>query len=125
MDEIYLQSKLNNVSFSLMLGLCFSESEFHPYAINYNSNSIDYGLFQLNNKSFPYLEEYELYNIYINIKYGIEHFKVMLKIFKDEKVAIMRYNCGANKEVIPESSINFANKVLRIGKIYKSLDANN
>jgi len=84
------------------------ESNFNVFAINYNTDdegivtSIDRGLFQLNNGSFPDLLEEDFYNIKINIYNGINYLKHCLDTFDSYSQAISAYNGGSKRVIANE-----------------------
>lgn len=71
---IMTYSQMFGVDPQLSLAVAQTESNLNPNAI---SNSSDYGIFQLNRKSFPKLSIKELLNPYVNIPTGIFYLKRM------------------------------------------------
>ncbi|MEM5947045.1 transglycosylase SLT domain-containing protein [Spirochaetia bacterium 38H-sp] len=95
---LYYSDKYN-VPLFVSFSLSYIESEYYPYAINENVSSIDRGLFQLNSKTFPYLEEDDFFNPDINAKYGIQHISYCLREAKSEVLALAYYNAGKYRVV--------------------------
>ncbi|WP_461249005.1 transglycosylase SLT domain-containing protein, partial [Treponema sp. R6D11] len=69
-----------NVPAALAFALCWEESRFNPRAVGKpnRDGSIDRGLFQLNNRSFPELDTYMFFNVQHNARYGISHLRYCL-----------------------------------------------
>jgi hypothetical protein len=83
----------------LAFSLCWEESKFNPRAIN-NENrneSIDRGLFQLNNRSFPNLETLDFYNPELNAHHGLKHLRSCLDIGGNEIIGLSIYNAGVGR----------------------------
>jgi len=105
------------VSPALAFALCWEESRFMPYAINrQNRNgSIDRGLFQLNNRSFPQLEISAYYNINTNARYGIGYLRQCLNFGGTEISALAMYNAGSGRirtTGAPEVTLNYIARIL-------------
>jgi len=106
-----------NVPASLVFALSWEESKFNPNAINrYNRDgSIDRGLFQLNNKSFPNLDVQGFFDVDKNAYYGIAHMRHCLNSGKNEVSALAMYNAGAGKVKTtgaPEVTLNYISRIL-------------
>lgn len=86
-----------NVPLSLAFSLSWAESRFNPNAVNKNLSSIDRGLFQLNSKSFPQMNEKDFFDLEINVKNGVKHLKYCLDVGKNEIVALAIYNAGRTR----------------------------
>jgi hypothetical protein len=102
---------------ALAFALCWEESRFNPNAINrQNRNgSVDRGLFQLNNRSFPYLDITTFYNINSNVRYGLGHLRYCLNSSSSEVSALAIYNAGAGRVKstgAPEVTLNYTNRIL-------------
>ena len=105
------------VSPALAFALCWEESRFIPYAINRkNKNgSVDRGLFQLNDRSFPQLDIYSYYNIQTNARYGIGHLRECLNFGGTEISALAMYNAGSGRVKTtgaPEVTLNYIDRIL-------------
>jgi len=106
-----------NIPAALAFALCWEESRFNPNAINRRNRngSIDRGLFQLNNQSFPHLEISVYYNINSNARYGISHLRQCLNSGGTEISALAMYNAGAGRirsTGAPEVTLNYVNRIL-------------
>jgi hypothetical protein len=113
-DAILSGADSNNISLPLAFSLAWVESSFRVRALNYNSNSIDRGLFQLNSRTFPSLKEEQFYNPWINAEYGLAHFRYCIEIGKNEVVALAMYNAGVNRvrRGTPYSTLHYIAKIL-------------
>lgn len=107
-----------NIPINVIIAIVWVESNFKPYAINYNKNSYDIGLFQLNTNVYKKYNYYDLYDINLNIKLGIKHFKEELEFFnKNIELAILSYNCGRNRilnDKLGKKNIEYLRKVLEM-----------
>jgi hypothetical protein len=102
---------------ALAFALCWEESRFNPNAVNrQNRNgSVDRGLFQLNNRSFPYLDITAFYNISTNVRYGLGHLRYCLNSSGSEVSALAMYNAGTGRVKstgAPEVTLNYTNRIL-------------
>jgi hypothetical protein len=113
-DAILSGADSNNISLPLAFSLAWVESSFRVRALNYNSNSIDRGLFQLNSRTFPSLKEEQFYNPWINAEYGLAHFRYCIEVGKNEVVALAMYNAGVNRvrRGTPYSTLHYIAKIL-------------
>lgn len=114
---------LYNIPPSLFIAVINTESSFNPNAINKNKNgSIDRGLCQLNNKTFPYLKKDEFMDPEVNIKYGTYFFNWCLKKAKNNTVkALAFYNAGygnVTRKKVGEHTLNYINKVITTQQKY-------
>jgi len=105
------------VSPALAFALSWEESRFNPRAINrYNRDgSIDRGLFQLNNRSFPNLEMAAFFDIKSNAYYGIGHLRYCLDTGASEISALAMYNAGTGRvrsTGAPEVTLNYISRIL-------------
>jgi hypothetical protein len=106
-----------NVSPSLAFALCWEESRFNPNAVNRHNRdgSIDRGLFQLNNHSFPNLEASAFFNIYANSRNAIEYLRQCLDLGGSEISALAMYNAGEGRVKstgAPHVTLNYINRIL-------------
>jgi hypothetical protein len=102
---------------ALAFALCWEESRFNPNAVNrQNRNgSVDRGLFQLNNRSFPHLDISSFYNINSNARYGVGHLRYCLNSGGSEISALAMYNAGAGRvrsTGAPEVTLNYTSRIL-------------
>jgi len=91
---ILTHAEKNNITPSLAFSLAWAESRYKIRAVNRNAGSIDRGLFQLNSRTFPVLEEGDFYNPEINARHGLAHLRFCLNEGKSEIVALAMYNAG-------------------------------
>jgi soluble lytic murein transglycosylase-like protein len=85
------------VSPVLAFSVAYHESRFLPTAVNQNPTSIDRGVFQLNNLSFPRLSEVDFFNIGVNIRHGISHLDWCLSVVDTVEEALGVYNAGLSR----------------------------
>ncbi|MDR2246943.1 MAG: lytic transglycosylase domain-containing protein [Treponema sp.] len=85
-----------DISPSLAFALCWAESRFNPTAVNRanRDGSIDRGLFQLNNLSFPKLKEADFFNPSVNAYYGLAHLRWCLDASGSVVAGLAMYNAG-------------------------------
>jgi hypothetical protein len=106
-----------NVPAALAFALSWEESRFNPNAVNRHNRdgSIDRGLFQLNNRSFPNLELNSFFDINTNVRYGISHLQHCLNVGGTEVSALAIYNAGAgrvNSTGTPRVTLNYISRIL-------------
>ena len=113
-DAILNAADSNDIPLPLAFSLAWAESSFRVRALNYNSHSVDRGLFQLNSRTFPNLKEEQFYNPQINADYGLAHFRYCIDIGKNELVALAMYNAGVNRvrRGTPYSTLHYVAKIL-------------
>jgi hypothetical protein len=102
---------------ALAFALSWEESRFKPTAISRQNRdgSIDRGLFQLNNRSFPRLETDDFFDPAINARYGMGHLRFCLDSGGSEIAALAIYNAGAGKiqnTGAPKTTLNYVNRIL-------------
>jgi soluble lytic murein transglycosylase-like protein len=105
----------HDVPLSLAFALSWAESEFNPMAVNRNPVSIDRGLFQLNDRSFPQLTGDDWFDPDLNADLGLGYFKWCLKQGGNEIVAIAIYNAGkfrVERGGTPRSTLDHINRIL-------------
>ena len=116
--QIILQNTdVYDVSVALAFALCWEESRFNPHAVGKpnRDGSIDRGLFQLNNRSFPDLDMYSFFNIQHNTRYGISHLKYCLDFGGSEVSALAMYNAGTGRVTstgAPSVTLNYISHIL-------------
>jgi hypothetical protein len=102
---------------ALALALAWEESRLNPRAVN-NKNrdkSIDRGLFQLNNHSFPRLEVQAFFNPELNAQYGMSHLRHCLDMGGYEIAALAMYNAGTVRvrhTGTPKSTLDYVSRIL-------------
>ena len=112
---ILREADKNNIPLSLAFSLAYTESRYKPRALNKNTNaSIDRGVFQLNDKSFPALVEADFYDPYVSAKYGLSHLRFCLDTAGNEVSALAMYNAGTNRvrnNGTPQTTLNYISKI--------------
>lgn len=110
------EAEKNDIPLSLAFALAYTESRYNVTAVNKNRNaSIDRGLFQLNNRSFPQLKEEDFFNPAISAKYGMSHLKYCMNVAGNEVAALAMYNAGTNKvraDNTPQTTLNYVGKIM-------------
>ncbi|GHV89054.1 hypothetical protein AGMMS50267_14140 [Spirochaetia bacterium] len=106
-----------NISPSLAFALCWEESRFNTKAVGrINQNgSVDRGLFQLNNKSFPKIKEQDFFNPRLNASYGLAHLRWCLDTGGSLVAGIAMYNAGTNRVAdggTPKRTLDYVSHVL-------------
>lgn len=106
----------NDVSPSLAFALAYVESRYKVNAVNRNTNaSIDRGLFQLNDRSFPSLTEEEFFNPTISAKHGMAHLRYCMNVAGNEIAGLCMYNAGTvrvRSNSTPQMTLNYVGKIL-------------
>ncbi|WP_319560037.1 transglycosylase SLT domain-containing protein [Marispirochaeta sp.] len=100
---------------SLSFSLVYAESNFRTRAVNRNSHSIDRGLFQLNNRSFPELTEADFFDPVINTRHGVAYLRYCLDEGKNLIVALAMYNAGRTRVTergAPRMTLDYIAKIL-------------
>jgi soluble lytic murein transglycosylase-like protein len=113
-DAILSAADSNDISLPLAFSLAWAESSFKVRALNYNSNSVDRGLFQLNSRTFPNLKDEQFYDPQTNADHGLAHFRYCIEVGNDELVALAMYNAGINRvrRGTPYSTLRYVAKIL-------------
>jgi soluble lytic murein transglycosylase-like protein len=106
----------NDIPFSLAFSLAYAESRYKPTAMHKNDNgSVDRGLFQLNNNSFPELSEADFFNPRTSAQYGMEYLRFCLDTAGNEVSALAMYNAGTTKvrsDNTPRRTLNYISDIL-------------
>nr|AGS53019.1 hypothetical protein [uncultured bacterium contig00031] len=102
---------------ALAFALSWEESRFNPNAVNVfnRDGSIDRGLFQLNNRSFPNIELNVFFDIDSNAYYGIAHLRHCLDSGGSVVSALAMYNAGAGRvrsSGTPEVTLDYISRIL-------------
>jgi len=105
------------VSPTLAFALSWEESGFNPSAVNrYNRDgSVDRGLFQLNNRSFPNIDVQLFFDVNTNAYYGIAHLRYCLDSGGSEISALAMYNAGTGRvrtTGAPAVTLNYISRIL-------------
>jgi soluble lytic murein transglycosylase-like protein len=102
---------------SLAFALCWGESRFNPQAVNRanRDRTIDRGLFQLNNASFPKLKEADFFKPGVNAYYGMAHLRWCLDAGGSEVAGLAMYNAGTNRVkagTTPRHTLDHVSRIL-------------
>jgi len=111
---LYYADKLD-IPLSLAFGLAWGESRFLPTAVNYNSSSVDRGLFQLNSLTFRTLTEEDFFNPEVNTFHGLRYLEFCLTHGASEAQALAIYNAGLTRVVrgrTPVSTLRYTDQIL-------------
>ena len=113
-DAILSAADNYEIALPLAFSLAWAESSFKVRALNYNSNSVDRGLFQLNSRTFPNLKEEQFYDPQTNADYGLAHFRYCIEVGNNELVALAMYNAGVTRVRLgtPYSTLRYVAKIL-------------
>ncbi len=120
------EAEKNDIPLSLAFALAYTESRYRPNAVNKNRNaSIDRGLFQLNNRSFPHLTEDEFFDPRTSARYGMSHLKFCMGLAGNEVSGLAMYNAGTTKvrqNNTPQSTLNYVGNIMayrdRLDKLF-------
>ncbi|MBI9101977.1 MAG: lytic transglycosylase domain-containing protein [Spirochaetales bacterium] len=108
-------AEAHDIPLSLAFSLAWVESRYNPQAVNYNSSSIDRGLFQLNSRSFPGLTEDEFFDPAVNSGFGMDYLRQCLEAGDTEIVALAMYNAGRARvsgRGTPLMTLEYISKIL-------------
>lgn len=115
-EAILYYADHNDIPLSLAFALAWTESRYNQKAQNTNKNaSVDRGLFQLNNKSFPALSEEDFFNPYVSARNGLSHLRYCLDTAGNEVAALAMYNAGTTRvrnNTCPQSTLNYVSKIM-------------
>lgn len=104
-----------DIPLSLAFALCHTESRFNRYAYNVNANgSIDRGLFQLNDRTFPRLSESEFYAAETSARFGMKHLRFCMNVAGNDLTAVAMYNAGVNRvrsDKTPASTLRYVSRI--------------
>jgi hypothetical protein len=106
-----------NIPPALAFALAWEESELNPLAVNGNNRdgSIDRGLFQLNNRTFPHLELKAFFSPELNSWHGMSHLRFCIDTGRSEIAALAMYNAGAGRVSstgTPKSTLDYISRIL-------------
>ncbi|GHV81782.1 hypothetical protein AGMMS49991_03400 [Spirochaetia bacterium] len=106
-----------NIAPSLAFALCWEESRFNVQAVSrINDNgSVDRGLFQLNNKSFPQIKEQEFFNPRLNAYHAMSHLRWCLDTGGSPVAGLAMYNAGTNRVAAgttPKRTLDYVSRIL-------------
>lgn len=114
---ILAEAEAYNISPALAFALCKEESQYKVRAVSRQNvnGSIDRGLFQLNNLSFPQLKEADFFNPETNAQYGMAHLRWCLDAAGSELAALAMYNAGATRvksNNTPKRTLDYISRIL-------------
>lgn len=106
-----------NIPPGLAFALCWEESRFKVRATGrQNRNgSTDRGLFQLNDRSFPHLNEKDFFDPRISSHYGLSHLRWCLDTGGSLVAGLAMYNAGTNRVSsggTPKMTLDYVSSVL-------------
>jgi len=102
---------------SLAFALAWEESELNPLAVNAKNlnGSVDRGLFQLNNRSFPHIETQAFFSPDVNSWYGMSHLRYCIDTGRSEIAALAMYNAGTSRvssSGAPKATLDYISRVM-------------
>ena len=106
-----------NIAPALAFSLGWEESRLDPLAVNTQNRdgSIDRGLFQLNNRSFPRLDLQSFFSPAVNAYYAMGHLRYCLDTGGTEIAALAMYNAGAGRvrnTGTPKTTLDYISRIL-------------
>ena len=116
-EVILANADFYDIAPALAFALAWEESRLNPRAVNSRNHdgSIDRGLFQLNNFSFPRLEIQSFFDSDLNARYGMSHLRFCLETGGTEVSALAMYNAGAGRvrsAGTPKTTLDYASRIL-------------
>jgi soluble lytic murein transglycosylase-like protein len=87
------------------------------------NRSVDRGLFQLNDGSFPKLTETDFFNPRVNAYYGMAHLRWCLDFGGSEVAGLAMYNAGVNRVNGGTTPRQTLDHVARIMEFRKGIEA--
>jgi soluble lytic murein transglycosylase-like protein len=116
-QDILANADIYSIPPALAFALCWEESRFKVRAVNRKNrnNSMDRGLFQLNDKSFPKLSENEFFDPRINSFYGLSHLRWCLDSAGSLVAGLAMYNAGTTRvksEGTPKRTLDYVSNIL-------------
>ncbi len=115
-DAIIAWADTYNIPLDLAFALSWVESRFIVNAQSMNRSSVDRGLFQLNSKSFPDVEEYEFYDPELNARLGLSYLSKCIELGESEIVGLAMYNAGPSRVArgkTPHMTLEYISKIMR------------
>ncbi|MDR1389454.1 MAG: lytic transglycosylase domain-containing protein [Treponema sp.] len=105
-----------NLDPALVFALCWEESRYNRYARNAKNvnGSVDRGLFQLNDRSFPRLSEGEFFNPAINTAVALKHLRFCIDTGGSDVSGLAMYNAGparVGKGATPPKTLNYIARI--------------
>lgn len=117
-NVILLEALEKEVPVNIAFAMAFVESSFNSNAVNGNSSSYDYGLFQLNTKSFPNADYFDIKE---NTKIALSYFNELFRKTGSWEIAVIFYNSGYRRTHAPVSSLEHMEKVLKKEREYDNI----
>ncbi|MDR0474119.1 MAG: transglycosylase SLT domain-containing protein [Treponema sp.] len=116
-EAILTNANLYDIPPALALALAWEESRLNPRAVNdkNRNESIDRGLFQLNDRTFPQLEIPSFFNPGLNAMYGMSHLRHCLNTGGTEIAALAMYNAGTVRVQdtgTPKTTLDYVSRIL-------------
>ena len=116
-ESILVNADANNISPALAFALAWEESRFNSQAVNSKNRdgSIDRGLFQLNNLSFPHIDTQAFFDTELNARYGMSHLRFCMDAGGTEIAALAMYNAGTGRvrsTGTPHSTLDYIHRIL-------------
>ena len=116
-EVILANAEMYDIPPALAVALAWEESRFDPHAVNTKNRdqSIDRGLFQLNDRSFPRLDIQTFFNPWMNARYGMNHLRYCLDTGGSEIAALAMYNAGAgrvNSSGTPRTTLDYIGRIM-------------
>lgn len=115
-DAIIIWADTYDIPLDLAFALSWVESRFIVDAQSENTSSIDRGLFQLNSKSFPDVEEYEFYDPQLNARLGLSYLNKCIELGESEIVGLAMYNAGPSRVArgkTPHMTLEYISKIMK------------
>jgi hypothetical protein len=116
-QAVLANAALFDIPPALAFSLCWEESRYNPRAVNRKNRNltVDRGLFQLNNASFPQLEDDQFFNPEINSKYGLSHLRWCLDTAGTDVAGLAMYNAGTGRVRTggtPKMTLDYISRIL-------------
>jgi hypothetical protein len=116
-QTVLANAALFDIPPALAFSLCWEESRYNPRAVNRKNRNltVDRGLFQLNNASFPQLKEDQFFNPELNSRYGLSHLRWCLDTAGTEVAALAMYNAGTGRVSsggTPKMTLDYISRIL-------------
>jgi len=114
---ILANADAHDIAPALAVALAWEESRLDPLAVNTKNRneSIDRGLFQLNSRAFPRLDQQSFFNPELNARHGMNHLRYCLEIGGSEAAALAMYNAGPSRvrELgTPKTTLDYISRIL-------------
>jgi hypothetical protein len=116
-EAILISADWFNIPPALAFALAWEESQLNPLAVNGKNKdgSIDRGLFQLNNRSFPHLEIQAYFSPDVNSWHGMSHLRFCIDTGRSEIAALAMYNAGTGRVSsagAPRATLDYISRIL-------------